>query len=660
MGRQFEKMFDQLIMAGLGLMLLLVPLVMSSRTSSNFAFPKLILLLIGTVIVTSFWIVKLLLSAELQFKLGTLEIAAIIFFGLVLTSFILSVNYSTSLIGDYTRFEGLFTYLSYICLFIVASQFEWNNKRIRYLALSLVAVAALISLIGILQYFGYDLISLSAQFDIHRSSGTFGNPSLLAGYLVLVFPVALALFIIERDAIISVLLGSFALSIFAATLTSFTRGGWIAIVLTTVIFFIWKRDYWSKKKAKIIAIIVMMLTLILLLITHPSITSTETSFIGRLKSVTQPSSGSLGTRWEIWRGSLRVVGQRPFFGSGPDTFSLVFPQHKSVKLTAAQKFNELNDNAHNYPLQLAVTLGVPASLIFIFIFIKSLLVSDKGLDEDSSPIYLGLLIGALGYMVTILFEVAVVGTTFIIWIILGIAASFSRHRDVKFSLTLSGSVRQVGIGLVVVVSIITTTFIARVYIADTYFKSGKNFLAAGNYSASVAAYRQAINTNPNFNEYYQGLAGVYAAKRENLNSSADIQLEMDAFNSGIKNNPYRLENYLGLAKADIFAATRFKYKRDFSEAKDLIDQALKLSPNSAPAYYNRATLNYYQADYNQSAIDFGNTVVLSPKYAPAYYGLGLAYKKSGRDEQALKAFKKTILLDENFDEAKKELRELGR
>jgi len=658
MSSDLEAKFNQLIIAGTGLLVALVPLIISTKTSSIFALPKFILLLSGTVIITLFWLIKLLFSAELKIKLGVLELAAIILFILISLSFILSINYSTSLFGDYTRFEGFFTYLAYVSLFIVAGQLAWNNQRIIYLAYFLVTGASIVSAIGILQYFGYNIISVNAHFNIHRSSGMFGNPSLLAGYLVLVFPVSLALFFRARDSIITALLGLASLLIFIATMTSFTRGGWLAILLTTLIFFIWSRKNWFQKKAKIIAVIFTMLSTILLLLVYTSTASSEINLVDRIKSATQPSSGSLGTRWEIWRGSLELIKERPLLGSGPDTFALVFPRHKSAKLTASQSYHELNDNAHNYLLQIAVTLGIPALLIFIFIFVRSLSISGKGLDEESSLIYRGLLVGVLGYLITVSFEVAIIGATFIIWIIFGIAASFSERNDYKFPINLSVGVRQTSVVSVTIVSVILIIFISRIYVADTYFKSGKIFLAAGNYNASVTSYEHAISVNSNFNEYYQGVAGVFTSKRENLNSSAEIQQEMEAFKAGIENNPYRLENYLGLAKADIFAALQFKDERYFSEADDLIGQALKKSPTSAPAYYNRGTLNYYKANYNQAISDFKKTSNLKSSYAPAYYGLGLAYKKIGQNNKAIKAFEKTVQLDENFNEAKNALREL--
>ncbi len=60
----------------------------------------------------------------------------------------------------------------------------------------MVVSATIVSFYGLLQYLGYDFFRWAeVPFELNRSFSTFGNPVLLGGYLVIILPIALALFI---------------------------------------------------------------------------------------------------------------------------------------------------------------------------------------------------------------------------------------------------------------------------------------------------------------------------------------------------------------------------------------------------------------------------------------------------------------------------------
>lgn len=102
-------------------------------------------------------------------------------------------------------------------------------------------------------------------------------------------------------------------------------------------------------------------------------------------------------RAEIYKASLEVVVDRPLLGTGYGTFEFVFPSYR----TGAMRTDVTVDRAHNTPLELAMEVGVPVTLVCFLPFIFGVCVLTKGLlSRRSGYVYpvTGLAVGALGIM----------------------------------------------------------------------------------------------------------------------------------------------------------------------------------------------------------------------------------------------------------------------
>ena len=75
------------------------------------------------------------------------------------------------------------------------------------------------------------------------------------------------------------------------------------------------------------------------------------------------------------------------------------------------------------------------------------------------------------------------------------------------------------------------------------------------------------------------------------------------------------------------------------------DEAIRLNPQSAEAYYKRGFL-YQSHDYVERAIeDFDKTIRIDPQFAKAYSNRGYAYLNNGHYGQAIADCTKAIKLD---------------
>src|SRR6476660_9332975 len=65
------------------------------------------------------------------------------------------------------------------------------------------------------------------------------------------------------------------------------------------------------------------------------------------------------------------------------------------------------------------------------------------------------------------------------------------------------------------------------------------------------------------------------------------------------------------------------------------DQAIRLDPNDAVAYFNRGQLLSAQGASERAVTDFNQAIRLERRWAPPYGGRGIAYKSMRQYDQAV-------------------------
>ncbi|MDX2240673.1 MAG: tetratricopeptide repeat protein [Leptolyngbyaceae cyanobacterium bins.302] len=66
-------------------------------------------------------------------------------------------------------------------------------------------------------------------------------------------------------------------------------------------------------------------------------------------------------------------------------------------------------------------------------------------------------------------------------------------------------------------------------------------------------------------------------------------------------------------------------RQDYQGAGSDFNEALRLNPNYAEAYYGRGRVRYFLYDDRGAILDFNEAIRLKPNYAEAYYGRALAH-----------------------------------
>ena len=178
-----------------------------------------------------------------------------------------------------------------------------------------------------------------------RVKGFMGHYMTQAGILVLFGALALGFVLFGRGAKRLVWGAGLVLSSIALVLT-LTRSGWIGLaVALCVVLFLWK--------PKTLLAVPILAALFFFLSPRP--------VKDRLLSIFSARDSSNQARVEYVRAGIKIVGDYPLFGTGPDTVNVVFQNPKYGLDELARQ----NVHLHNNILQIAAERGIAALLAWL-------------------------------------------------------------------------------------------------------------------------------------------------------------------------------------------------------------------------------------------------------------------------------------------------------
>jgi superkiller protein 3 len=136
-------------------------------------------------------------------------------------------------------------------------------------------------------------------------------------------------------------------------------------------------------------------------------------------------------------------------------------------------------------------------------------------------------------------------------------------------------------------------------------------------------------------------------------------------------------DYTNLAWAYNNAAVSLKNPTFFEEAKRAAQEAVRLNPNFAPAYYNLGNAQAQSKDYQGAVQSYEQALKLRKNWAEANSNLGFAYATAGNHDRAIEEYRKalktkpqspetrynlgvSLALNNKISDAENEMRELSR
>jgi hypothetical protein len=290
--------------------------------------------------------------------------------------------------GAHILLQGLFFYR--VMELETKSQRPWKNIiPVLYIQASVIILFSIIQLIFRLPEPNQGVGIFAPFEDIH----SYGS------YIVVLFFFFLNMMFVGHlwhKLFNSVYMGFF----FLFAVLSYSRATWLAVIVIGTLFILYKLSM----RKRIFLISCILLVLLFINLSPDILLKTHQSYLQRLSSLVTRKGlqdVSVDGRIELWKRALGIMSDFPITGSGIGTFYRISPLYQDPDIG---RYKDFYENAHNYFLQFASDLGLPALFVFMsilfFAYKDSFLVFRK--NSESAAFLKGLLFGLAAYLITCL------------------------------------------------------------------------------------------------------------------------------------------------------------------------------------------------------------------------------------------------------------------
>lgn len=532
-------------------------------------------------------------------------------FGWAAVSTVFSASPAQSIIGNHSSDDGLVAILGYAVVAFLAIQYVRSTRALRTVMVIAAISGTLVSIYAILQYFGID--PLPYTDPTIRVFATMGNPDMLGTYLV--FPLALSagLALSTPRGWRAYAWWAVAVVIALALVATETRGAWIGALVAAVCIGLvgWGGTWEASRRSKLLigglalaAVALSAIAIVMIRPKHAGSASTLASILVRL------SNG----RTVIWLTGLRAWLSHPITGWGPDGFGRAFLAAVGPDWYAIIQGLQKADNAHNFLVQVLVTLGIPGLVLTVWALVQTAVQSLRGIPSarGASRTLLVVLWGALaGLVVALFFGVTLPGVSVWLWLTVGLLLAPISPRISAPGRAIPIAAAAVGVA----VALWAGSWLVADFIAADAAKQPVG-------PAQIAGFETAVRINPLSADYHwlvgEAIANqAFAMERSGQDpqaADAALQRAIAAYQAAARSNPGDAMVRVALANILISYASTHPGSGAADQAIQVARESVRLSPENPAALV--ALARAYQVAGRQS--DALSTARLAREVAPAY------------------------------------------
>jgi tetratricopeptide (TPR) repeat protein/predicted Ser/Thr protein kinase len=206
------------------------------------------------------------------------------------------------------------------------------------------------------------------------------------------------------------------------------------------------------------------------------------------------------------------------------------------------------------------------------------------------------------------------------------------------------------------------TFTASSLEAAHSYQQGQQLQTLGKWKEAIQAYEQSIRYDPNLGRAYAGVAAMYANLNERQQAEKYYQLAMahidrmtdrekyrtrGGYYLTVRNSQKAVEQYLALVKqypADPAGyanlAVAYIYGRAMSQAQEIGQRAIVVSPKNVPQRNNLALCALYAGDFVTAEREARAVLQLSVSFEQAYGTLAVALLGQGKSREAIETYRR--------------------
>ncbi len=523
----------------------------------------------------------LLLVASLSKRSGLVVPAGIglavvsVMVALLVVASAMSVSVWRSVLGAPLRQEGLLAWLGFVVAFVVGLSLRRrygdavSDSLVKLAVLAVIAVTA----VGAFELVGLEIDPELTEFR-GRTRATLGNPAVLAGFLILVGPVA-TVAIARRD--------------------WWRWAGWLAVCGAVVnIAGAETRSVWlvgvalgvgvgllglsGRRRALLVAVLLLALL--------------ATLFTGRWQQV----GGDFGERVSIWEVAVSVVLDNPLFGVGPEMFIVAFEENVSDNTSSEIGGGAALDRAHNGVLDFAVSYGAVAAGLYLLalVFVGWLVVRAVS-GGDRFRLALGF--GVAAYLLAQQSLFPHPTSDIVCWLLVGILAADS-------SIAVRRLPRLVDVVALAVV-------VALIFNAGSVVRNDRLYRTALESPSFAGAYQhlERAASHRSGDDLSYILMGVLLADTPDVST---VVRGIEQLAEGTERNPGNGQVTRAFADG-LLQAHRLTGDRSFAaESVHSLSELIETQPSNGDSYLRRGAGWYYLGDMAAARSDWERAAFLLP------------------------------------------------
>ncbi|MFA6533012.1 MAG: O-antigen ligase family protein [Patescibacteria group bacterium] len=675
-------MIDQTILFLYQALFFVTPLIMAKSTSELFEFNKILFIYISTILITFFWVLKMILNKKIILKKTVLDIPILVFLFSQVVSTVTSIDINTSIFGYYGRFNG--GLLSIICYVLLYYGLVSNLIDVKKLLKTVLVSSLFVILWAIPGHFSHDLTCLlfAGQFNNScwdnttlafrpelRAFSTLGQPNWLGAYLAIVFFIGIYYLIKNKDNAKYFILNTLYLFLnFSMILFSRSRSALLSVLVGLILFLSYYL-FFVKTNVKKLLLILLVVTVIPILLFKTGeekldkfITLSTYQNIFIKKTITSPCTGqacltsteetttpslniteSFDIRKIVWEGAWKLAVKYPIFGTGVETFAYSYNLVRPVEHNLTSEWDYVYNKAHNEYLNFLATtgfVGLGSYVLLIGFFIYFVISKIK---YQKSNLIVCLLIGYFTILITNFFGFSTTTVqlffylipAFIFLITDSTGSTDLTKGSTQRSTPTSFNKLQIFFIFLLFSSIIYLLFSTVVYyMADVNYSLGTKYAKIDDQQKAAAYLEKAIQLRkePVYEDRFSSTL-AYLSALATLQNQKDmgkqIAVMSDSYNRElVKKYPKNVFYWKTRAKNMFYFYQVTNNENEILEGIQALQNARKLSPTDPKISYSLAL--YYSTLYDSSK----DTI-----------------KKQSWKDLSLSEIDKTIELKSNFREA---------
>ncbi len=304
-------------------------------------------------------------------------------------------------LSPYSTKTELLKVLSYAGVFFVIVGNFTTKGSLNRLILYIIIIGFLFSLFALIQHFTWNgrIYWVRELKNGGSPFGTFINRNNFAGFINMLIPLPLGMFITTKERNKKMLFGFTAVIMATALFFSLSRGGIFSFIsglmFMAAVLFITRYEGEYKKSLVILSSFMIAVLLYLLYIGIGPV-------IDRLSTLTRMDALLRESRLIVWKATFGIFKDYPLTGTGLDTFETVFPAYRPLQVSNLRWLDAHND----YIQFMAETgiVGIVIALSFFGVFFYNVFFAIKASQNtDNACLLISLLSSVMAFMISIIF-----------------------------------------------------------------------------------------------------------------------------------------------------------------------------------------------------------------------------------------------------------------